>query len=94
MSYKNNKTNNKTWRKRNNSTWQKGKKRYYKQFEKGAYNGRQIYTIREINMIINKKYSDRVIAAKIGRSVKAIQVKRTRLNKILKNKKILYNINI
>lgn len=80
MSYK----NNKTWRKRNNTIWQRGKQRYYKQFEEGAYNNRQIYTIREINMIINKKYSDRVIAAKIGRTVKAIQVQRVRLNKILK----------
>ena len=80
MSYK----NNKAWRKRNNATWQKGKRRYYKQFEVGAYNNRQRYTIREINMIIDKKYSDRVIAEKIKRTVKAIQVKRVRLNKILK----------
>lgn len=85
MSYK----NNKTWRKRNNAIWQRGKQRYYKQFEGGAYNSRQIYTIKEINMIINKKYSDRIIAAKIGRSVKGIQVQRTRLNKIFK---ILKNI--
>ena len=80
MSYK----NNKAWRKRNNATWQKEKRKYYKQFEVGAYNNRQRYTIREINMIIDKKYSDRVIAEKIKRTVKAIQVKRVRLNKILK----------
>ena len=78
MSYK----NNKTWRKRNNATWQKGKQRYYKQFEAGACNNRQRYTTREDDMIINKKYLDRIIAAKIGRSVKAIQVQRGRLNKI------------
>jgi hypothetical protein len=58
------------------------KQRYYKQFEAGAYNNRQRYTIRENNMITNKKYLDRVIAVKIGRSVKAIQVQRGRLNKV------------
>jgi len=78
MSYK----NNKVWRKRHNAIWQKGKQRYYKQFEKDAYNSRQRYTIDEINMIMNKKYSDRIIAEKIGRTIKAIQVLRVRLNKI------------
>lgn len=78
MSYK----NNKTWRKRNNTTWQKQKTRYYKQFEAGAYNNQQRYTVKENNMIINKKYPDRVIAAKIGRTVKAIQIQRGRLNKV------------
>ena len=78
MSYK----NNKTWRKKNNKTWQKQKTRYYKQFKAGAYNNQQGYTTREDNMITNKKYLDRVIAAKIGRTVKAIQVQRARLNKI------------
>jgi hypothetical protein len=42
------------------------------------------YTVKENNMITNKKYLDRVIAAKIGRTVKAIQVQRGRLNKFLK----------
>ena len=80
MSYK----NNKTWRKKHSDTWQKGKQRYYKQFEEGASNSHQRYTIREEDMIINKKYPDRIIASKIKRSVKAIQVRRGRLNKILK----------
>lgn len=76
MSYK----HNKIWRKRRNSIWQKGKQRYYKQFEAKAHNRYQRYTIREINMIMGKKYPDREIAAKIGRTVKAIQVKRVKLN--------------
>lgn len=78
MSYK----NNKAWRKRHNETWQKGKRRYYQQFEEEAHNSRQIYTIKEANMIINKKYSDRIIAAKIRRTVKGIQIQRGRLKKV------------
>ena len=76
---------NKTWRKRNNATWQAGKQRYYKQFEAGAYNSRQRYTTQEDNLIINKKYLDRVIAKKILRSVKAIQIRRLRLKKEINN---------
>lgn len=78
MSYK----KNKAWRKKNNATWQKQKARYYKQFKTGAHNNRQRYTTKENNMITDKKYLDRVIAAKIGRTVKAIQIQRGRLNKI------------
>lgn len=85
MSYK----NNKACRKRNNSTWQKGKKRYYKQFEKNAHNSHQRYTIKEDDMITDKKYSDRVIAKKIGRSVKAIQIRRVRLNNFKNIKNIV-----
>ena len=79
MSYK----NNKIWRKRRPKIWQKQKKRYHKQFVAGAFNGRQKYTTREDNMILNKKYLDRVIAKKIGRTVRAIQIRRTRLRKAI-----------
>lgn len=85
MSYK----HNKAWRKRCNSIWQKGKQRYYKQFEKEAHNNRQRYTIKEIDMIINKKYLDRDIAKRIGRTVKAIQVKRAKLNNFKNQKNIV-----
>lgn len=91
MSYE----HNKAWRKKCNSKWQKQKSRYYKQFEKQAYNSRQEYTIKQINMIVDKKYPDREIALRIGRSVKAIQIKRGRVNnKILETKEILYNIGV
>ena len=76
---------NKLWRKNHNETWQAGKARYYKQFEDGAYNSRQRYTTQEDDMIINKKYIDRVIAKKIKRTVKAIQIRRTRLKKEINN---------
>ena len=79
MSYK----NNKIWRKRHSETWQNQKKRYHKQFIAGAFNGQQRYTIREDDMILNKKYLDRVIAKKIGRTVRAIQIRRTRLRKAI-----------
>ena len=74
-------TYNKAWRKRNPAIWRTGKQRYYKQFEAGAHNSHQRYTIREDDMIINKKYPDRVIAVKIGRSVKAIQIRRVKLKR-------------
>jgi len=46
-------------------------------------------------MIVDKKYPDREIALRIGRSVKAIQIKRGRVNnKILETKEILYNIGV
>ena len=72
---------NKKWRKRNAATWQAGKSRYYKQFEAGAHNSYQKYTTREDDMVASKKYSDRVIARKISRSVKAIQIRRVRLKR-------------
>lgn len=72
---------NKLWRKNHNDTWQAGKQRYYKQFEAGAYNRCQRYTTREDDMILNKKYPDRVIAKKILRSVKALQIRRVRLKR-------------
>jgi hypothetical protein len=72
---------NKRWRKRHNFTWQKQKARYYKQFEADAHNSYQRYTNREDNMILNKVYPDRIIAGKIKRSVKAIQIRRLRLRK-------------
>ena len=70
---------NKRWRKRNPETWQTSKSRYYKQFEADAFNAYQRYATREDNMIISKKYPDRIIAKKIKRSVKAIQIRRLRL---------------
>lgn len=74
---------NKIWRKRNPAKWQASKTRYYKQFEAGAYNNRQRYTTQEDDIIINKKYIDRVIAGKIKRTVKAIQIRRMRLKKVI-----------
>lgn len=77
---------NKTWRKKHPIIWRKNKQRYYKQFETGAYNKYQKYTIQEDNIITDKNYSDRIIAKKIKRSVKAIQIRRVRLKQ--KEKKL------
>jgi hypothetical protein len=65
---------NKSWRKKHPKRWQKQKARYYRQFEADAHNSYQIYTTREDDMILNKIYPDRVIAGKIKRTVKAIQI--------------------
>lgn len=72
---------NKDWRKRHPSTWQKGKSRYYKKSEEKAHNGRQCWTIQDIDLITNKNgKTDTEIAGLIGRSVKAIQIMRCRTN--------------
>ncbi len=72
---------NKRWRKKHPSTWQATKQRYYKQFEAKAHNKHQRYTTKEDNIIVKKRYLDRIIANKLGRSVKAIQIRRTRLRR-------------
>ena len=70
---------NKAWRKKCPEQWQISKTRYYKQFEANAHNRYQRYMPGEDNIIINKKYPDRIIAGKIKRTVKAIQIRRVRL---------------
>jgi len=70
---------NKKWRKKYPYKWRAMKQRYYEQFAAGAYNRYSEWTLREIELVLNKVFPDRVIAEKIGRTVKAIQMKRTRL---------------
>ena len=76
---------NKKWRKKNNNIWQKGKKRYYDKSIKTAYNEKQEWTIKDINLIMIRKDTDSNLSKQIGRSVKAIQIKRSRIkNNIMK----------
>ena len=56
-------------------------KRYYKKHSQNATNSKQGYTIEEINMIMQHEISDVELSKKIGRSVRAIQVKRAKINK-------------
>lgn len=72
---------NKRWRKNNSSTWQKSKKRYYDKSRKEAYNYKQEWTVEDIDMIMGREDTDSNIAELIGRSVKAIQVKRVRIRR-------------
>lgn len=93
MSYE----SNKKWRKNKPKVWNATKNRYYKQFEKEASNKHQRWTINDILLIESKKVADRKIAKLIGRSVKAIQVKRAGIKRnilrggILKMNNILLN---
>lgn len=48
-----------------------------------AENSRQRYTVRELNLILDQRITDTELSKMIGRSVKSIQVKRSRLKKQL-----------
>lgn len=72
---------NKKWRKNKPKIWKKIKDRYYKKSEATAFNSKQLWTIYDCNLILMMSFSDSKIARMIGRSVKAIQVQRTRLKK-------------
>jgi len=77
MGYK----HNKQWRKKHPEAWKAVKKKYYDQFIPNAYNQYLQWEDKELNFILDRKFSDRIISKKIGRSVKAIQVKRSRLKR-------------
>lgn len=66
--------------------WRKTKrlqqKRYYDKHAKVAINSRERYTEEEIEMILNHEISDVELSKKIGRSVKAIQIKRCKLKAV------------
>jgi 4-hydroxyphenylpyruvate dioxygenase-like putative hemolysin len=75
---------NKKWRKKHPLTYQKGKARYYRKSEKSANNKQQRWTLKDINLVLNKNKNGRTdseLAKLLGRSVMAIQIKRIRLNK-------------
>jgi len=69
---------NKRWRKKNNNIWQIQKKRYYDKTVKTSSNRYQRWTLEQIGIILNHKNTDTNIAKQIGKSVKAIQIKRGR----------------
>jgi hypothetical protein len=76
---------NKRWRKKHPRKWLEMKRRYYRQFQEGAYNKNQEWTIEDIDIILNKKITDRRISVLIGRSVGAIQAERGRWKKRLRD---------
>ncbi len=63
--------------------WRKTKKlqqkRYYDKHRKYDVNSRERYTEEEIEMILKHEISDVELSKCIGRSVKAIQIKRCKL---------------
>ena len=72
---------NKKWRKKHNNIWQIQKKRYYDKTVKTSSNRYQRWTLEQIDIILNHKNTDTNMAKQIGKSVKAIQIKRGRLKK-------------
>lgn len=57
------------------------RKNNYQKTREGAYNARQEWTVDEMEMILSSSLCDREISKIIGRSVQAIQMKRSKLNK-------------
>ena len=55
------------------------KKKYYAKSQANATNRRSEYTSKEIEMILDHSMTDQELSKIIGRSVKAIQIKRCRL---------------
>lgn len=60
-------------------TCREQKRRYYEKTQNSRNKGNK-YTLEEIKMILDKNYSDTELSQILGRSVKAIQVKRCKLN--------------
>ena len=72
---------NKRWRQKNPHLWQQQKSRNY---DRGAQDDRSSglsYTPQQDRLILNFKGTDRQLAKKMGRTVRAIQIRRSRLRK-------------
>ena len=63
------------------ATKKKAAKKYYDKHSKNNTNRNRRYTAEEIEMIKNHEILDTELCKKLGRSLKAIQVKRVRLCK-------------
>ena len=85
-------TTSKQWRKNNPEKWQAIKKKYYDQF-RPAINERQPYTDYEDTMILISLLSDRELHQILGRSVEAIQVRRSKIRKRVGGTLIILNKN-
>ena len=68
----------KAWRKRHPDKWNEEKKKYYSQFS-NAPNDHERYSDDEFKMILEHNIPDRELSKQIGRSVRAIQIMRSRL---------------
>jgi len=78
----------KTWRKRHPKTWQRQKARYYennRNRKNCSRRSRQEWSAEEIDLIMMKpeRRVDQELSEKMGRSVQAIQLKRSVLRKAL-----------
>lgn len=68
----------KEWRRRNPEKWNESKKRYYQQTQ-DADNHKERWTEEEIDLIIKHEVRDMELSKILKRSVKAIQVMRSKV---------------
>jgi hypothetical protein len=71
--------NNKVWYEKNPGTRKRDRARNYAKTRKGAVNSGRFWSQNEILAIQDRSCTDRELASRLGRSVQAIQVKRTKL---------------
>ena len=69
----------KRWRDKNKEAHNEMKKRNYHMSTKYATNNKRPWTKEEEKMILEHSITDRQLAQKLGRSVQAIQVRRSKL---------------
>lgn len=70
----------KKWRKGHPETRNAGRKRHYEQSRPGARNSKERWTTEHDALIIaDGRPSDRQLAAQLGRSMQAIQIRRMRI---------------
>ena len=67
------------WRKSHKAAWNKQKQRYYARGATDTRNYKKQWTKEEDNVILAREMPDRILAKKLGRSVQAIQVRRSKL---------------
>lgn len=70
----------KKWRNNHRDIFNEQKKRYYSKSALNAQNFKKQWTHEEDNLVLKHEISDNELAKQIGRSVQAIQIRRSRLN--------------
>lgn len=72
---------NKNWRHTHPEGWNAQKKAYYARAKGDDVNGKRKWTQEEIDLIMRHDISDRELTKTLGRSMQAIQVKRSKWSK-------------
>jgi len=69
---------NTPWRQGHNEIWQAQKKRYYDKNAQDNHQSYQRYTQKEIDLIVKQNIPDTELCILLGRTLKAIQIQRSR----------------
>lgn len=72
---------NKRWRRENRARYEKAKQRYYAQFVDGAFERYARWEPEDEARVVAHAVPDRELAAELGRTVQAIQVRRARIKR-------------